>query len=75
VERVAALNRRLSVLRIEEAKRRLEQTDLAVDEISYEVRYQAASFFRRVFKRLRGLSPSQYRRMFRPVLSTREGTA
>jgi transcriptional regulator GlxA family with amidase domain len=64
----STLIERLQLLRIEEAKRQLEQTDTAVDEISYEIGYEDASFFRRLFKRLTGLSPSQYRRMFKPVL-------
>jgi len=54
-------------LRIEEAKRLLETTNKAVDEISYKVSYEDLSFFRRLFKRLTGLTPSQYRRMFQPV--------
>ncbi len=54
----------LQNLRIEEAKRLLESGSLAVEEISAEVGYSDASFFRRLFKRLTGLSPSQYRRMF-----------
>jgi transcriptional regulator GlxA family with amidase domain len=56
-------------LRIEEAKRLLESTDRAADEISAEVGYEDPSFFRRLFKRRAGLSPSQYRRAF----STRPG--
>lgn len=60
---------RLQMLRIEEAKRQLEQTDVSVDEISFDVGYEDASFFRRLFRRLTGLSPSRYRRMFRSVLS------
>ncbi len=59
----------LQNLRIEEAKRLLESGSLPVDEISAEVGYEDASFFRRLFKRLTGLSPSQYRRMFQPVIA------
>lgn len=55
-------------LRIEEAKRLLESGPLPVEDISIEVNYEDVSFFRRVFKRLTGLTPSQYRRMFQPVL-------
>lgn len=54
-------------LRIEEAKRLLEGGGQPVDEIGYEIGYEDASFFRRLFKRVVGLTPSQYRRMFRPV--------
>ena len=69
----STLIERVQVLRVEEAKRQLEQTSLAVDEVSYSVGYEDASFFRRLFKRLTGLSPSHYRRMFRPVLSAGDG--
>lgn len=57
----------LQNLRVEEAKRQLETTDVAVDEISADVGYEDPSFFRRVFKRRTGLSPSQYRRMFQAI--------
>ena len=56
-------------LRVEEAKRLLEGGELPVDEISFQVGYEDPSFFRRLFKRLTGLTPSQYRRMFKPVLA------
>jgi len=58
----------LQNLRVEKAKRLLEGDALPVDEISAETGYEDASFFRRLFKRRTGLTPSQYRRMFRPVL-------
>lgn len=54
-------------LRVEEAKRQLETSDRAVDEISVDVSYEDRSFFRRLFKRRTGLTPSQYRRMFQPI--------
>lgn len=54
-------------LRIEEAKRLLESGNKAVDEISNDVGYDEPAFFRRLFKRNTGLTPAQYRRMFRPV--------
>jgi transcriptional regulator GlxA family with amidase domain len=57
----------LQNLRIEEAKRLLETGQLPVDEISVAVSYEDPSFFRRLFKRCTGLTPSQYRRMFQPV--------
>ena len=58
----------LQNLRVEEAKRLLESGKMPVDEISFEVGYEDASFFRRLFKRRTGMTPSQYRRMFKPVL-------
>jgi transcriptional regulator GlxA family with amidase domain len=60
----------LQNLRIEKAKTLLETSDLPVDEISAEVGYDNASFFRRLFKRRCGLAPAAYRRMFRtPALA------
>lgn len=52
-------------LRIEDAKRRLERTDAAVDEISWRVGYEDPAFFRRLFKRTTGMVPGAYRRRFR----------
>jgi transcriptional regulator GlxA family with amidase domain len=57
----------LQNLRVEEAKRLLESGSLPVDEVSAEVSYEDPSFFRRLFKRRTGLTPSQYRRLFKPV--------
>ena len=51
-------------LRIEEAKRLLESSETPFDEIAAEVGYENSGFFRRVFKRRTGLTPSNYRRMF-----------
>jgi len=55
----------LQNLRVEEAKRQLETTGTAVDDISADVGYEDPSFFRRLFKRRTGLTPGQYRQMFR----------
>lgn len=54
-------------LRVEEAKRQLETAATAVDEISAGAGYEDPAFFRRLFKRTTGLTPSQYRRMFQPI--------
>ena len=59
-------------LRIEEAKALLEAGQMTVDDISIAVSYEDASFFRRLFKRLTGLTPSQYRRLFKPILGLSE---
>lgn len=58
----------LQNLRIEKAKHLLEDGRMSVDDISAAVSYEDASFFRRLFKRLTGLNPSQYRRLFQPVI-------
>jgi transcriptional regulator GlxA family with amidase domain len=52
-------------LRIEDAKRRLERTETAVDEISWQVGYEDPAFFRRLFKRLTDMTPGGYRRRFK----------
>ena len=62
----------LQNLRIEEGKRLLENEQTPVDEISVDVGYEDPSFFRRLFKRRTGLTPSQYRRMFKPILNAAE---
>ena len=56
-------------LRIEEAKRLLESGNAAFEEIAAAVGYDNPAFFRRLFRRATGLTPGQYRRMFRPLAS------
>jgi transcriptional regulator GlxA family with amidase domain len=51
-------------VRIDEAKRRLEQTALPIDQISWEVGYEDAAAFRRLFKRIARVTPGIYRRKF-----------
>jgi transcriptional regulator GlxA family with amidase domain len=53
-------------LRIEEAKQMLETGSSSFEDIAAEVGYENPAFFRRLFKRSTGLTPGQYRRMFRP---------
>lgn len=52
-------------LRIEESKRLLEQTRSAIDEIGWKVGYEEPAFFRRLFKRITGITPGAYRRKFK----------
>jgi transcriptional regulator GlxA family with amidase domain len=54
-------------LRIEEAKRLLEGDVTAADDIAALVGYENPAFFRRLFKRVTGLTPGAYRRMFQPL--------
>lgn len=51
-------------LRIEDARRRLERTEQAVDDIAWQVGYEEPAFFRRLFRRVTGLAPGAYRRRF-----------
>lgn len=51
-------------LRVEQAKRRLERTGEPVEEIAWRVGYEDPSAFRRLFQRVAGISPGQYRRQF-----------
>jgi len=53
-------------LRVEDAKRLLEAEQISVEGISSKVGYENQAFFRRLFKRCTGLTPGEYRRMFRP---------
>lgn len=56
-------------LRVEQAKRRLERTDEPIEEIAWRVGYEDPSAFRRLFQRVAGISPGQYRRQFaQPLL-------
>lgn len=50
--------------RVEEAKRRLERTDLPIDRISWDVGYEDAAAFRRLFKRIVRVTPGAYRNKF-----------
>ena len=55
----------VQALRIEEAKQMLETGSAPVDAIGREVGYEDAASFRRLFRRLTGMSPGDYRRRFR----------
>ena len=55
---------RVQNLRVEDAKRVLETSRRSIDDISAAVGYEDAAFFRRLFKRRCGVTPSDYRRMF-----------
>ena len=54
----------LQRLRIETAKGLLSATRKSIKTISYEVGYDDASFFARLFRQHTELSPNQYRRQF-----------
>lgn len=52
-------------VRVEEAKKRLEQTEDSVEAVGWHVGYEDPAFFRRLFKRVTGVSPGAYRKRFR----------
>jgi transcriptional regulator GlxA family with amidase domain len=62
-------------LRIEEAKRLLETGGASFEDIAGEVGYDNLAFFRRVFRSRTGLTPGQYRRMFRPLADAAAGSS
>ena len=51
----------LSRLRIENAKSLLADPNLRISEIAYDVGFQSHTHFNRIFKKLIGLSPREYR--------------
>jgi transcriptional regulator GlxA family with amidase domain len=55
----------IQALRIEEAKQLLETGDAPVEQIGAEVGYEDVGSFRRLFRRLTGITPGEYRRKFR----------
>lgn len=52
----------LNKIRIEEATKLLIHEDISISEISGMVGYSDHSYFCKVFKKIKGLSPSQYKR-------------
>ena len=61
----------IQALRIEEAKQLLERERLSIDEIGAEVGYEDPTFFRRLFKRKAGLTPTAYRRKFASIVPSK----
>ena len=52
-------------LRIEEAKQMLETRDEPIEEVAAHVGYEDTASFRRLFRRLVGMTPGDYRRKFK----------
>jgi transcriptional regulator GlxA family with amidase domain len=62
----------IQALRIEEAKQLLETGSASVEAVAREVGYEDAASFRRLFRRLAGMTPGDYRRKFQlPPIVTR----
>jgi transcriptional regulator GlxA family with amidase domain len=51
-------------IRVERAKRALETGNSPIEEISWAVGYEDPASFRRLFKRVTGVTPGEYRRRF-----------
>lgn len=56
------LTRYIGAVRVGHAMFLLERTEMDVTEICFEVGFQSLSQFNRVFRALKGMSPTQYRR-------------
>lgn len=54
----------ITSLRVEKAKELLEKTDRTVKDVGIAVGYENANYFTRVFKRIEGIAPSQYKSRF-----------
>lgn len=52
-------------VRTEKARRLLQDSDLRISEIAFAVGFQSLSQFNRVFKKLSGKSPTEYRAALR----------
>jgi len=58
----------VQALRIEEARQILETTGEPVEAVAQAVGYEDPTFFRRLFKRLTGVSPGRYRRHYAAMI-------
>ncbi|WP_275790978.1 GlxA family transcriptional regulator [Pararhizobium gei] len=52
-------------LRVEEAKQMLELDERPIEDIAFDVGYSDLASFRRLFRKIAGLTPGEYRRRFR----------
>ena len=55
-------------VRIESAKRAFETTSKTINEVMYDVGYSDAKAFRDVFRKITGLSPSEYRDKYQKLI-------
>jgi transcriptional regulator GlxA family with amidase domain len=62
-----ALARRFPTVRVHAHRSLVVSGDAPIDEVAEQVGYADPSFFRRLFGRRVGLTPSQYRRRFRAM--------
>jgi len=55
--------------RVQEARRLLEETDLPIDAVAWQVGFGTAASLRDHFRRVTATTPSGYRRSFRPLVA------
>ena len=60
-----SVNRLINEMRIKEAKRRIEQTDLSLSEIALLCGFNSPTHFNLTFKKLTGITPTLYRQRTR----------
>ena len=53
----------VTVKRVESAKKLLMETDMNVNEVMYTVGYKDPKHFRKMFKNIAGISPSEFRKL------------
>lgn len=61
-----------NTVRIQYAKAKMRATNMAVKEIAMELGFENVHYFSRIFKKIEGLSPSEYKRKFLKI-SDRQG--
>ena len=54
----------LNGYRIKAAKELLKETNMSVKEISWEVGFQDATYFSKLFKKIVGIKPAEYRKFY-----------
>jgi len=57
----------LNKVRIEKAKELLKDSSMSLSEIASQVGYSNAGYFNRIFKKIVGITPGQYRNRFDQV--------
>jgi transcriptional regulator GlxA family with amidase domain len=58
-------------LRVERAKRRMVETDAAMKNVAIEAGFRTADHFGKVFTRIEGISPSQFREQHQKAFPAR----
>lgn len=57
-------NKYITQIRIEEAKRLLEKTSMSINDLAFDMGYNEPNYFCKVFKKMEGITPSEYREKF-----------